>query len=83
MGKTSDTSISKIKKIRVIIKNRKEKGARDFFMGENPHSNGVIFSRSLFVFSLVSSVNSIMAALKVSAITTINDSVNIKNLTSK
>lgn len=83
IGKTKDTSISKIKKIKVIIKNRNEKGARDFFIGEKPHSNGVIFSRSLLVFSLVTSVNNNITALKIKATIIIKDNVIIKNLTSK
>ena len=46
------TSISKIRKIKVVIKKRIEKGARAFFTGANPHSKGVGFSRSLILFSL-------------------------------
>jgi len=38
-------STSKIKKIIVIIKKRKEKEFRILWCGSNPHSNGDIFSR--------------------------------------
>jgi hypothetical protein len=33
-----------------IIKNRKEKGIREWLFGSNPHSKGDIFSRSTIVF---------------------------------
>lgn len=44
------TSTSKIKKIIVTMKNRREKGIRAFLKGSNPHSKGVNFSRSLSDF---------------------------------
>mgnify|MGYP000162118162 CR=1 FL=1 len=50
-GSNKAISISKIKKIKVVKKNRIEKGLRAFLKGENPHSKGVIFSRSLLDFS--------------------------------
>ena len=53
IGKRIATSTSKIKKINVVIKNRREKVLRVFLKGENPHSNGVIFSCSLRDFSLI------------------------------
>lgn len=34
----------------MIKKKRIEKGNRDIFIGSNPHSNGDLFSRSVFVF---------------------------------
>lgn len=40
-------STSKIKNIIATIKNFKEKGIRDEFIGSNPHSKGEFFSRSL------------------------------------
>lgn len=40
-------STSKIRKIIVIIKNRREKGKREEFLGSNPHSKGEFFSRSI------------------------------------
>lgn len=43
-------STSKIKKITAIKKNCNEKGNRDLVFGSNPHSNGLLFSRSLKVF---------------------------------
>lgn len=49
-GRMSTISTSKIKKIMVIRKNRREKGARAFFTGSNPHSNGDSFSRSFVDF---------------------------------
>jgi len=44
------TSISKIKKMTVIIKNRKEKGVRILWDGSNPHSNDLNFSYFIFIF---------------------------------
>lgn len=46
IGRIRAISTSKIKKIIVIRKNRKEKGSRDDDFGSNPHSNGEHFSRS-------------------------------------
>lgn len=46
-------SISKIKKIIVIIKNRKENGRREMENGSNPHSKGVYFSLFIFFLFLV------------------------------
>jgi len=45
-GKINTSSTSKIKKTKAIKKNRKEKGIREAFLGLNPHSNGLVFSRS-------------------------------------
>lgn len=50
MGINRAISTSKIKKIIVIRKNRKEKGIRDDEIGSNPHSKGDIFSKSNFIF---------------------------------
>lgn len=52
IGRRMAISTSKIKKIIAIIKNRKEKGIREFEKGSNPHSNGEDFSRSINVFFL-------------------------------
>lgn len=46
-GKRRTISTSKIKKIIVTRKKRREKGTRAFFNGSKPHSNGDNFSRSL------------------------------------
>lgn len=46
MGKIKAISTSKIKKIMVIKKNRRENGNRDEDLGSNPHSKGDLFSRS-------------------------------------
>lgn len=83
IGNTSATSISKIRKIRVVIKNRSEKGARAFLKGENPHSKGVIFSRSLIDFSLVNIV--VVTKIKeISPETVVKvASITINNLISK
>jgi len=43
-------STSKIKKIIAIRKNWREKGSRAEFFGSNPHSKGLLFSRSINVF---------------------------------
>jgi len=50
IGRIRAISTSKIKKIIVIKKNRKEKGRREEDFGSNPHSNGDLFSRSTKVF---------------------------------
>lgn len=46
-GKIKINSTSKIKKIIVIKKKRIEKGKRAEYLGVNPHSKGLAFSRSL------------------------------------
>lgn len=46
IGKIKISSTSKIRKIMATKKNRIEKGSRDIVLGENPHSNGLYFSRS-------------------------------------
>jgi hypothetical protein len=51
-GSKMAISTSKIKKIIAIIKNRRENGIRERENGENPHSNGDVFSRSMKVFFL-------------------------------
>lgn len=50
IGKIRAISTSKIKKIIVIKKNRKENGSRAEDLGSNPHSKGEDFSRSVKVF---------------------------------
>lgn len=50
MGRIKAISTSKIKKIIAIKKKRIEKGNRDEFIGENPHSKGESFSRSMIFF---------------------------------
>lgn len=45
-------STSKIKKIIVIKKNRREKGSRAKDLGVNPHSKGLSFSRSTLSLNL-------------------------------
>lgn len=50
IGKIKAISTSKIKKIIVIKKNRKENGNREEDFGSNPHSNGELFSRSIKAF---------------------------------
>jgi hypothetical protein len=47
IGKIRVNSTSKIKNIIATIKNFKEKGSRDEFIGSNPHSKGEFFSRSV------------------------------------
>lgn len=49
-GKIRANSTSKIKKITAIKKKFKEKGSREEVLGSNPHSNGLLFSRSEKVF---------------------------------
>lgn len=47
-GTRSAISISNTRKITANRKNRVENGVRADWFGSNPHSNGEIFSRSLF-----------------------------------
>ena len=59
IGKIRAISTSKIKKIIVIKKNRKENGSREEDFGSNPHSNGEDFSRSIKVFFEIIDANNI------------------------
>lgn len=83
IGSKTATSTSKIKKIRVVIKNRRENVLRAFLKGENPHSKGVIFSWEIIDFSLIkifrNSINIGMAM----AIIIKGANVNIKSLINK
>jgi len=49
-GISNVISTSKIKKITAIKKNCREKGNRADLFGSNPHSKGLLFSRSVNVF---------------------------------
>ena len=51
-GNNNNNSTSKIRKIRATIKNRKEKGSRPSSLVENPHSKGLLISRSKKFFFL-------------------------------
>jgi hypothetical protein len=51
-GNSKINSTSKTRKIIAIRKNRNVKGSRALNLGENPHSNGLIFSRSKTSFLL-------------------------------
>jgi len=48
-GRIIAISISKTKKITASKKNRVEKGIRADLLGSNPHSKGLLFSRSLYL----------------------------------
>ena len=48
VGISKTISMSKTRKITARRKNRVENGIRALFLGSNPHSNGVAFSRSLY-----------------------------------
>ena len=50
IGKSKVISTSKIKKIIAIKKKCKENGKRDLDFGSNPHSKGLLFSRSIHIF---------------------------------
>lgn len=82
-GISKANSISKIRKIKVVKKNRTEKGVRAFLKGENPHSKGVIFSRSLFDFSEVNNVIIINKADIVIDIKNIKIKIDISNFINK
>ena len=49
-GKIRTSSTSKIRNTRASKKKRIEKGIRAFILGVNPHSKGLIFSRSARIF---------------------------------
>ena len=51
-GNIKTSSTSKTRKIRLIKKNRIEKGNRALYLGVKPHSNGLIFSRLIYSFFL-------------------------------
>lgn len=78
-GNNKAISMSKIKKIKVVKKNRIEKGLRAFLKGEKPHSKGVIFSRSLLDFSdnIIASVITIIDINKDIIIDDIRININI------
>jgi hypothetical protein len=65
-GKIRISSTSKIKKIRATKKNRIENGRRAINFGVNPHSNGLVFSRSIlyFILRLTPKFNKITARAK-------------------
>lgn len=80
IGRRTATSTSKIRKINVVMKNRSEKALRAFLNGENPHSNGVIFSWLIIDFSLIKIFRvNIMNEIKIDKIIR-GVSVNIRNL---
>lgn len=53
IGSRIASSMSKIMKIIAIMKNCRENGIRAEVLGSNPHSNGLLFSRSIKVFFLI------------------------------
>jgi len=57
IGRRIAISISKIKKIIAIKKNRREKGRRAEDLGLKPHSKGEDFSRSIIDFFETNKVN--------------------------
>lgn len=58
-GINNTISISNTMKMIASIKNRNENGIRELFLGSNPHSNGDVFSRSLFdrVLNTLATIN--------------------------
>jgi len=66
MGRRRVSSIYKIRIIRVITKNRMEKGVREEFRGSNQHSNGEPFSRSrVFLLRRTPRVSIIKTSIKI------------------
>jgi len=63
IGRIRAISTSKIRKIIVIKKNRREKGSREEVFGSNPHSNGEHFSRSIRDFLERIEANTITAVV--------------------
>lgn len=57
IGNNKAISISKTRKITANKKNRKEKGSRALFLGSNPHSKELDFSRSFEDFEEITKVN--------------------------
>jgi hypothetical protein len=62
IGSSNAISTSKIVKITAIRKKHDENGCRAEFFRSNPHSNGDLFSWSLFTFLEISVVTIMMAA---------------------
>jgi hypothetical protein len=74
MGSRRAISTSKIMKMTAIRKNRDENGSRAEFFGSNPHSNGDLFSRSLFIFfdsSVAIIITAVVMVIVIVAITII------------
>lgn len=61
IGRMITISISKIRNNTAIKKNWDENGIREDLFGSNPHSNGDIFSRSIYDFFLIIEHNIIRA----------------------
>ena len=57
IGKINAISMSKIKKITLIIKNCNENGIRLFVKLSNPHSNGEFFSWFFDIFFIIKKFN--------------------------
>jgi len=74
-GRRRTISTSKIKKIIVIKKNRKENGNREAELGSNPHSKGEDFSRLKIVF-----LAKIRDRIITTALTTRSANKNIVNI---
>ena len=70
------SSTSKIKKIRLTIKNCKEKDWRLFSQGENPHSKGLFLS--IFCGSLIIIEKNKMPTIKVKIVLVITIEINMK-----
>ena len=77
IGKINTISTSKIRKIIVIKKNRREKGSREDLFGSNPHSKGEFFSRSYKDFFDKIEANNIIT-LEINKIS--KTLINIKNI---
>ena len=76
-GKRRISSISNTKKIRVTKKNRKEIGFRLSLIVENPHSNGLSFSRSRLDFFLTKKIKRIITIEKKKAKNKFTININI------
>lgn len=70
MGRSSATSISKIRNTTARRKKRSEKGIRAEFFGSNPHSNGVAIFRCDGARIDTVSITSVSAAAIISAMKT-------------
>lgn len=66
-GNIKTNSTSKTKKTKEIKKNRMEKGSRALYLGVNPHSKGLIFSRSNtnFLFKDTPKINKTQIKIKI------------------
>jgi len=76
-GNINTNSMSKIRKIRVIKKNCKEKLERLLALGLNPHSKGLIFSMSMLILADTTLANPNKITLTIKQTLIVKANINI------